>query len=85
MRARGPHARASPSVGALAAAIRRAMVVFRPCPSNAQIRHALNFLHAAATTTTARPHPVGRVSAGRLPRSLCLSHARTKPRACTAW
>ena len=55
----------------------------RPCPSNAQIRLALNFLHAAAATTTARPHPVGRVSA-RLPRSLCLSHARTKPRARTA-
>ena len=85
MRARGPHARASPSVGALAAATRRAMVDFRPCPSNAQIRHALNLLHAAAATTTARPHPGGRVSAGRLPRSLCLSHARTKPRACTAW
>ena len=85
MRARGRHARASPSAGALAAAIRRVMAVFRPCPSNAQIRHALNFLHAAAATTTERPHPVGRVSAGRLPRSLCLSHVRTKPRARTAW
>ena len=34
--------------------------------------------HAGATTT-ARPQPVGRVGAGRSPRSPCHSHARTEP------
>ena len=33
----------------------------------------------AGATTTARPQPVGRVSAGRLLRSPCHSHARTVP------